>query len=279
MSKKILWVLGVALCLAGCATIMDGIQNIIVPDFFHPPKLEITGKPIDVTVSAKPFSVTLKGDAQLEKIDEHVYKLTSSSGHLKIPLAKGELIYGLTERLAKDRGPSESQIQEIGSLDRRGEIVWQWEIPSFAGYVPFYISSRGYGMYVQGWDPGVWDVGKTNPDLLEVGFYPGKAGFTCYFFTGNSYAEIMDHFTKLMGRPILPPKWSYSPWRWRDEHRRIITEFEGVKMNADVVEDVTMYEKLGFPKGTYLIDRPWGEGNYGYGNFNWDPKRFPNPTS
>ena len=26
-----------------------------------------------------------------------------------------------------------------------------------------------------------------------------------------------------------------------------------------------------------VTNRPWGEGNYGYGNFNWDPTRFPNP--
>jgi len=276
MNKKLWWAIIAAALLASCATIMDGIQNIRVPDFFHPPKLEITGAPIDVNLALKPFKVAFTGDARLEQVDDHVIKLTSKSGHLRIPLSKGELIYGLTERLVKDRGPSESQIQEVGSLDRRDEIVWMWHIPSFSNYVPFYISSRGYGLWVEGWNPGVYDIGKTNPDLLDMGFYLGKETFTCYFITGDSFPEIMDRFTKLSGRPILPPKWAYSPWKWRDEHRPVLTDFEGVKMNADLVEDITMYEKLGFPKGIYLIDRPWGQGNYGYGNYNWDPKRFPN---
>jgi len=278
MKKRVIWCLAACGVLVGCAVVMDGLQNIMVPDFFHPPELTIEGPAIDLSLVPKPFNVAIKsGDAKLEKLDDHIYKLTSSSGHLLIPLTKGELIYGLTERLVADRKRSESQIEEIGSLNRRGEIVYQWELPSFGAYVPFYLSSRGYGMWVSGWDPGVWDVGKTNPEVLEVGWYPGKQGFTCYFISGDSYPEIMDHFTRLMGRPILPPKWSYSPWRWRDEHRRLITDFEGVKMNADLVEDITMYEKLGFPKGIYLIDRPWAEGNYGYGSFTWDQTRFPNP--
>ncbi len=277
MNKKVWLAMGACAVLISCAAMMDGFQNIRVPDFFHPPKLTIEGSAIDLKVIAKPWQVSLKsGDANLEQIDDHTLKLTSKSGHLRIPLEKGELIYGLTERLVADRDRSESQIQEVGSLNRRGEIVYQWELPSVAAYIPFYVSSRGYGLWVQGWAPGVWDVGKTDPDLLEVGFYPGKEGFTCYFISGDSYPEIMDRFTKLSGRPILAPKWMYSPWKWRDEHRRLITDFEGIKMNADVVEDITMYEKLDFPKGIYLIDRPWGEGNYGYGNYNWDQTRFPN---
>lgn len=276
--KKVWWGIGISALLISCATILDQLQLIMVPDFFNPPELKIEGAPIDLEVIPKPFQVLLKsGDAKLEQIEPKIIKLTSSSGHLRIPLEKDELIYGLTMRLVADRKRSESQIEEVGSLNRRGEIVYQWEIPSFAGYIPFYISSRGYGLWVQGWDPGVWDVGKTNPDLLEVGFYPGKDGFICYFISGDSYVEIMDHFTRLSGRPILPPKWVYSPWKWRDVHQKGAVEFEGVMLNAELVEDLTMYEKLGFPKGVYLIDRPWAEGTFGYGNFNWDQTRFPNP--
>jgi len=47
-------------------------------------------------------------------------------------------------------------------------------------------------------------------------------------------------------------------------------------MNADVVEDITEYEKLGYPVGVYIMDRPWAEGTYGYGNLKWDEERFPN---
>jgi len=276
MKRGLMWVVMAGAFLASCASILDGIQNIMVPDFFHPPKLSLTGAPIKLDLALKPLQLTVKGDAQLTQVDAHVVKLTSKSGHLVIPLQKGELIYGLTMRLVADRKRSESQIEEIGSLNRRGEIVYMWEIPSFAAYIPFYVSSRGYGLWVEGWEPGVYDVGKSNPDQLEVGFYPGKDGFTCYFITGDSYPEIMDRFTNLSGRPLLPPRWAYSPWKWRDVHRKGSTEFEGVKLNGDLVEDLTMYEKLGFPKGIYLLDRPWAEGNYGYGNYNWDPTRFPN---
>jgi alpha-glucosidase (family GH31 glycosyl hydrolase) len=56
----------------------------------------------------------------------------------------------------------------------------------------------------------------------------------------------------------------------------MFAELDGVLVNAEVAEDIVMYEELGFPAGVYLIDRPWAEGTYGFGNLTWDENRFPN---
>jgi len=52
-------------------------------------------------------------------------------------------------------------------------------------------------------------------------------------------------------------------------------------MNADLVNDVTMYETLGIPPGNYEFDRPWtsgsaSAGHEGFASFDFDPVRFPN---
>jgi alpha-glucosidase (family GH31 glycosyl hydrolase) len=252
-------------------------QNYSVPAFLDPPKIEFEAGPeVGVDVRVGPFELEVGGDAQLERLDAHRIRLHSASGNLAIRLAPDEAIYGLTARIVSDRDASESWVQAVGGLDRRGEKVEMWILPSEAVYAPFYVSSRGYGMLIEGTHPGSYDIGQTEPDVLRTNWSVGKEGFSAVFIEGPGYAEILDRYTAMTGRPILPPEWVFLPWKWRDEHAaEEFAQLDGVTLNAEVVEDITQYEKLGLPIGVYLIDRPWAEGNYGYGNLSWDSNRFP----
>jgi len=251
------WV-GVALLwsgLCGCP------QTLKYPEFFKEPDLGFRGPVVQVAVQAQPFAIQVQGDAELEQLDPYRVRLTSKSGRLKIALGPGEAIYGLTERIVAGRKKSERHVRAIGGLDRRGELVSMWVLPSEAVYVPFYISSSGYGMLIEGSEPGLYDIGRKDPNVLEVGWEVGPEGFSCVFIQGPAYTEILDRYTAMTGRPILPPKWALRPWKWRDACvAGKFSELDGIKMNADVVDDITNYEKLGFPKGVYLIDRPWALG-------------------
>ena len=55
---------------------------------------------------------------------------------------------------------------------------------------------------------------------------------------------------------------------------------DGVEMNADLVNDISMYEALDIPAGNYEFDRPWTDGTTtfnqpGFTSFRFDPIRFP----
>jgi alpha-glucosidase (family GH31 glycosyl hydrolase) len=271
-------VLIVLLLLAGCAGWRNFQQRIHKPAFFDPPSLDFApGPEIAIDVRTGPFALDVAGDARLERIDAHRIRVHSRSGNLAIRLAPGEAIYGLTARIVSDRAQSETDVQAVGGLDRRGERVEMWIIPSEAVYAPFYVSSRGYGMWIEGSHPGTYDIGKTEPDVLRTNWSVGPEGLSAVFIEGPGYAEILERYTALTGRPILPPKWVFLPWKWRDEvasgrH----ADVDGTRINAEVADDITHYEQLGFPAGVYLVDRPWAEGNYGYGTLRWDPERFPN---
>src|SRR6185503_10589185 len=82
------------------------------------------------------------------------------------------------------------------------------------------------------------------------------------------------------GPPLLPPKWMYSPWRWRDEHTHRATYYDGTPVtgpfNSEVMEDMLLMKAYGIPCGVYWIDRPWGPGRWGYDDFEIDAKRLPN---
>jgi alpha-D-xyloside xylohydrolase len=197
--------------------------------------------------------------------------------------APAEHFYGLTERIADTRSPSEIVPQAVGSLDRRGTVVTMVVLPTMSLYTPFFHSSRGYGAYVEGTMPGQYDIAKSDPNAVSIDFEfnPRTGVHGVVYFVGDHDA-ILDEYTALTGRPFLPPRWAFRHLRWRDEHR-IATpvELDGVPMNADLVNDITMYEALGIPAGSYEFDRPWTDGTTdysqpGFTSFRFDPVRFPN---
>jgi alpha-D-xyloside xylohydrolase len=206
---------------------------------------------------------------------------------------RSERLYGLTERL-RDSPPlvpgvidiPEDDIRppEAGSLDRRGEQVEMRVLPTFSIYAPFYQSSRGYGLQVAGTTFGVFDLAasdaRTASLRFETGTTPASRSLVLHVFAGPEYATILDEYTALTGRPFVPPDWAFLHWRWRGELTSGPTALvDGVPVNADVADDVLMYDALGIPAGVYLFDRPVLPGNYGFARWEWDEARLPNPAA
>jgi len=204
-----------------------------------------------------------------------------------------EAIYGLTERL-RDSPPiadgvvdiptDDAKPPQVGSLDRRGETVAMYVRPTFSLYAPFYQSSRGYGLAVAGTTVGLFDVAKSDPRALafrfETGVTPESRRLRFHVFVGPEHATILDEYTRLTGRPFVPPAWAFLHWRWRDTlDVGPPALLDGVAMNAEVVDDVTMYEALGIPPGVYHFDRPVLVGEYGFARWAWDETRLPNPDA
>ena len=197
--------------------------------------------------------------------------------------APDEHFYGLTERIVDDRAAGEIAPRAVGALDRRGEMVSMMVTPTVGLYTPFFHSSRGYGVFVEGTMPGSYDMAHSDPNVVRVDFqFNPRTGEHGVVYLVGDYDTLLDEYTRLTGRPFVPPRWGFLHLRWRDEHR-IATPalLDGVEMNADFVNDISMYEALGIPAGNYEFDRPWTDGvserGYpGFASFRFDPVRFPN---
>ncbi len=205
----------------------------------------------------------------------------------RLALAPGEAIWGLTERIqdgwAIPFGPEAAAIdllpREVGGLDRRGESVAMWVVPTVAAYAPFFTSSSGYGLLVDGTWPGRFDVGDSEPDVLSLRFEAGEPKQLRLFLFLGGPREVVAAYTALTGRPRRPPDWALRHWIWHDEHRLAApSEAHGIAMNAEVAEDLRWHEQLGLPAGVYLFDRPWTPDKFGFGSLplRFDPERFPN---
>jgi len=209
----------------------------------------------------------------------------------KLRSPESEVIYGLTERLrdsppisppALEQPIEDTRPVEVGSLDRRGETVEMLVRPTFSLYAPFYQTSKGYGLAVGGTTFGRFDLAASDAKSIELSFEAGTQAqhrrFTYWLFAGPEHATILDEYTALTGRPIVPPDWAFRHWRWRGELRRgDPAPLDGVAMNADLVDDLAMYEALDLPVGVYILDRPVLEGDaFGFDRFVFDQDRLPN---
>lgn len=192
---------------------------------------------------------------------------------------KDEYFTGLFERVV-DGDQTESWKKGIKEgMNLNGQSVDMIIKPTLSLYSPFYYSSRGYGLFVKSTWPGHYDFCKDVENIVQIEFEGPSLEFVIY--TSSSPLEIIKEYSLTVGPTILPPKWTFLPWCWRDDITNQTKYYDSTKVtapyNSMLVEDILMMKALDIPCGAYWIDRPWAEGYMGYEDFNWDRNRVPNP--
>lgn len=189
-----------------------------------------------------------------------------------------EYFTGLMERVVD--GPQQASwapgIRQAMNL--RGQKVDMIVKPTTSVYAPFYLSSRGYAVFARTDWPGTYDFCVTDPNRVQIAFEGPSLEVKVY--THGDPAQLVQAHALEAGPPFMPPKWVYTPWRWRDEHRQRTQYYDGTPVtgpfNSEVMEDILMMKAYGIPCGVYWVDRPYGPGRLGYDDFEIDPKRLPN---
>lgn len=195
-----------------------------------------------------------------------------------ILVGPGEYFTGLMERVVD--GPQQASwapgIQ--AAMNLRGQTVDMILKPTTSVYAPFHLSSRGYAVLVETEWPGFYDFCVTDTNRVHLGFEGPH--LTLRVYTAPAPADLVKAHALETGPPVLPPRWMFRPWRWRDEHRQRDTYYDGTPVtgpfNSEMMEDILMMRAFGIPCGVYWIDRPWGPGRLGYDDFEIDPRRLPN---
>ena len=119
--------------------------------------------------------------------------------------------------------------------------------------VPWVMSSRGYGIFLNNVDPATrFDLGKTNPGEFRIEARDGgREGWDAdlYVIVGDDYADLMSGYIGLTGKPILPEKWFFGnlqskccDWRARD-----------------VTYIAARFHELGLPLDGMILDLQWRE--------------------
>ena len=251
-----------------------------------PSQLEIKSNMIDSSFEASAImpngrkvvvSVRSQGDNYIIQFNASPNKDIVKWG-FAIDAAENEYYTGLMERVVD--GPQQASwapgIKE--AMDLRGQTVEMILKPTTSVYAPFYLSSRGYSVFVKTDWPGFFDFCVSDPKRVKIEFEGPSLEVKIY--TSSEPAQLIREHAVDAGPPVLPPKWIYGPWRWRDEHRIRSEYYDGTPwtgpFNAEVMEDIMMMDAFGIPCSIYWIDRPYGPGRLGYDDFEIDPQRLPN---
>lgn len=107
--------------------------------------------------------------------------------------------------------------------------------------------------------PGVFDIGSGKRDELIFRFETvGEDGLSFNIFLGPGHQQILKHYHEKVGFPIRVPDWAFLHWLWRDELSTGPTGMlGGHAINAEIADDMLMYERFSIPSGAYLFDRPY----------------------
>jgi alpha-glucosidase (family GH31 glycosyl hydrolase) len=145
------------------------------------------------------------------------------------------------------------------SLDLRGRAFDLWNTQSF-GYggpiaamnanVPLFLFSTQLAVFIDHWYRGHADIGSSVPDRWTYDVSGGE--ITYYVMAGTYLQELLDLYTRLTGRPPLPPRWSLGyiqskfGYQFATEAQAIATTFRALDIPADgLVLDLYWFRKMG----------------------------------
>ena len=158
-------------------------------------------------------------------------------------------------------------------LDHRGRKVDLWIEEAYgntstAAYkrIPFFASSRGYGLFVNTSFPITAHMG----DLTGIAYsliVHRCLALDYYFIYGPSLKEILPRYTQITGQPGMPPKWTFGHWMSRltyksqPEVEQVASELRAHRIPTDVIH----------------IDTGWFTEEASC-DLKFDPVKFPDPA-
>ncbi len=142
---------------------------------------------------------------------------------------------------------------QYGPLDKRGQRLISWTRDTY-GFtssgitylnVPFFMSSRGYGIFINHTSPITYELGC--PSWQTAAFQVEDPYLDYFFIYGPHPKDILARYTELTGRAPLPPLWSFGMWMSRCRYAS----------RQQVEEVISGLRELGIPCDVINLDPRW----------------------
>lgn len=177
----------------------------------------------------------------------------------QLGLSVDELIYGFGEQFTP--------------FVKNGQSVYIWNedggTSTEQAYknIPFYLSSRGYGVFVNHPERVEFEV--ATEQVSKVAFAVEGESLDYFFFNGPTMKEALMRYTDLTGKPSLPPQWSFGLW--------LSTSFTTNYDEKTVMSFIDGMHERGIPLSVFHFDCCWMR-EFHWTDFIWDERIFPDPV-
>ncbi|WP_420116893.1 alpha-xylosidase [Micromonospora sp.] len=241
-------------------------------DGTHPVTVDITGISASLTTGELTVRVALVDGWRVEF--KHGDRLvTASTGrsigivtdgegrryvHERLALGVGETVYGLGERF----GPFVKNGQTVDIWNADGGTASEQAYKN----VPFYLSSAGYGLFVDHPEHVSFEVG--SEVVAQTQFSVEGQSLTYHVIDGPTPKDVLRRYTALTGRTARVPAWSYGLW--------LSTSFTTSYDEKTVTEFVDGMAERDLPLSVFHFDCFWMR-QFHWVDFVWDPATFPDP--
>lgn len=176
----------------------------------------------------------------------------------RLSLSVGELIYGLGERFT----PFVKNGQSVDIWNEDGGTSTEQSYKN----IPFYISNKGYGVFVNHPEKVSFEVGSEMVKKVQFSV-PGES-LDYFLINGPSMKEVLMRYTDLTGKPSLPPAWTFGLW--------LSTSFTTNYDEETVNSFVDGMLDRGIPLKVFHFDCFWMK-DFHWSDFLWDSRVFPDP--
>jgi len=178
--------------------------------------------------------------------------------HEQLTLAVGESVYGLGERFT----PFVKNGQVVENTNKDGGTACEQAYKA----VPFYLTSRGYGVLVNEAGPVSFEV--ASEKTARVQFSREGESLDYCVIAGPTPKQVLQRLTALTGRAPLPPAWSFGLW--------MTTSFTTQYDEATATHFIDEMKRRELPLAVFHFDCFWMR-EFQWCDFEWDRRGFPDP--
>ena len=122
------------------------------------------------------------------------------------------------------------------------------ETPDMYKPIPFFFSNRGYGMFMHTSAPVTCDFGRSYIGATKL--FMADEAMDIFIFLGSP-KEMLSEYTALVGRPEMPPLWSFGTWMSRITY---FSEAEGRDVARKLRENKIPSDVIHFDTGWFGVD-------------------------
>ena len=169
-----------------------------------------------------------------------------------------EAIYGLGEKFIK--------LNKVGqTIDLNMDDALGVTTPRSYKNIPFYVSTRGYGVFFNHSSLMTYWVGSMSAADVQVA---AEDDFLDYYLMLGDIKQIFSAYTDITGKGALPPKWTFGYWQSK-------ISYSSAEETLEIARKMREHH---IPCDVIHLDTFWFKEDW-YCDLKFDPVRFPDPAA